>query len=617
MNLPSLDQLAAAAARTFRRFPLALSNALLGAAAAVAMFELTAPARSQMLGNVVLAAALGLPLFTALPLVAQKRRWSAPAGLALQGGAALLLLAYALSLPRGASDAPSHHMIRFMFLDAGLHFFVAFAPYAGRHEMNGFWHYNKSLFLRFLTALLYSTVLYAGLSLTMVTAQGLLGLHIDSKRYAQLWAIISGVFNTWVFLAGIPEDLDALETRTDYPAGLKVFTQYILLPLLGVYLLVLYAYEAKILIQWRWPKGMVSSPVIGFSITGVLALLLLWPIQDRLENPWIRTIARRFYLAILPLLAMLLLAVARRISEYGVTESRYVVAVLGAWLTGIAIYFLASRRKDIQIIPASLCLIAFAACFGPWGALGVSERSQTGRLRRLLASNHILVGDTIRAPDRTPSFEDVKQISAIVKYLSDVHGLARVERWLGAGAAGPATRRRDSLASASRYDRPQLAVRMMGIPFVGSWQGPGGTFFSLSADAQKPIPVTGYEHLIPSLYFYPPSAGGRTVVESVEVEGTRYALAFRQESSSLTVTRISGDPDSVRVDLTPRIAALLEASGPSSSAYDLKLDQVAVEDSSRSLKVRVYLIEVRGTKTGAARKLDQLRVEVLAGRRSE
>ena len=73
----------------------------------------------------------------------------------------------------------------------------------------------------------------------------------------------------------------------------------------------------------------------------------------------------------------------------------------------------------------------------------------------------------------------------------------------------------------------------------------------------------------------------------------------------------------MRVDLTPRVAALLEASGPSSSAYDLKLDQVAVEDSSRSLKVRVYLIEVRGTKTGAARKLDQLRVEVLAGRRSE
>jgi len=118
MNLPSLDQLAAAAARTFRRFPLALCDALLGAAAAVAMFELTAPARSPMLGNVVLAAALGLPLFTALPLVAHKRRWSAPAGLALQGGAALLLLAYALSLPRGASDAPSHHMIRFMFLDA-------------------------------------------------------------------------------------------------------------------------------------------------------------------------------------------------------------------------------------------------------------------------------------------------------------------------------------------------------------------------------------------------------------------------------------------------------------------------------------------------------------------
>src|SRR2546428_12564478 len=111
---------------------------------------------------------------------------------------------------------------------------------------------------------------------------------------------------------------------------------------------------------------------------------------------------------------------------------------------------------------------------------------------------------------------------------------------------------------------------MMGIPFVGSWQGPGGTFFSLSADAQKPIPVTGYEHLIPSLYFYAPSAGARTVVESVEVEGTRYALAFRQESSSLTVTRIGGDPHRGRVGPTPRAAAPPPASGPARPAHDPK-----------------------------------------------
>src|SRR2546428_5127706 len=117
---------------------------------------------------------------------------------------------------------------------------------------------------------------------------------------------------------------------------------------------------------------------------------------------------------------------------------------------------------------------------------------------------------------------------------------------------------------------------MMGIPFVGSWQGPGGTFFSLSADAQKPIPVTGYEHLIPSLYFYAPSAGARTVVESVEVEGTRYALAFRQESSSLTVTRIGGAPRSARDAHNPRLPAPLMTPGPTHPDYGMLSQRVTV-----------------------------------------
>jgi len=613
MKLPPLEQLAALAAGTIRRFPFALCDALVGAGAAVALFELGSGAHHQILGNLVLAAALGLPLFTALPLVAEQRRWPRPAGLAIQAGAAVLLLAYALSLPRDSSSESSIHIIRFLFLDAGLHFFVAFAPFAGRGEMNGFWQYNKALFLRFLTAVLYATVLYAGLALTLLTVHGLLGIHIAEKRYAELWALVTGVFQTWVFLAGVPQDLTALESRTDYPAGLKVFTQSILLPLLALYLLVLYVYEVKILVQWHWPKGLVSSPVIGFSITGVLALLLLWPIRDRVESPWIRVLARWFYLALLPLVAMLLLAIGRRISEYGITETRYVVAVLGAWLAGIAIYFLASRRKNIQIIPATLCLIAFAASVGPWGAFGVSERSQVGRLSRLLASNHILVGGRIRATERTPAFADLKEISAIVKYLADVHGLSAISGWFGERAAGTAASRRDSLASASRYEQPRLALQMMGIPFVTAWQSAGDTTFSLEADTHLPIRVKGYEHLIRSQYFNPPWAGNHTV----ELAEARYALAFHRETSTLTVTLLTGAPESVRVDLAPRVAAVLAEFGEQNSVSSLPPERLAVEDSSAHLRVRVYLINIQGTQTGAIRKLERLEVEILAGRRSE
>jgi hypothetical protein len=40
-------------------------------------------------------------------------------------------------------------------------------------------------------------------------------------------------------------------------------------------------------------------------------------------NEWIRTFTKRFFFALFPLIVLLILAVGRRVSEYGVTENRY------------------------------------------------------------------------------------------------------------------------------------------------------------------------------------------------------------------------------------------------------------------------------------------------------
>ena len=41
--------------------------------------------------------------------------------------------------------------------------------------------------------------------------------------------------NTFIFLAGVPKDLSALEKETSYPKGLKAFTQFVFLPLITLY----------------------------------------------------------------------------------------------------------------------------------------------------------------------------------------------------------------------------------------------------------------------------------------------------------------------------------------------------------------------------------------------
>ncbi len=106
-------------------------------------------------------------------------------------------------------------------------------------------------------------------------------MNIPGKRYVELWILINGMFMTLFFLAGIPPDLDSLDASTDYPKSIRIFAQHILFPLVIVYLVILYAYLAKILIVWDWPQGWVSKLILGFSATGILSLLLLHPIRDR------------------------------------------------------------------------------------------------------------------------------------------------------------------------------------------------------------------------------------------------------------------------------------------------------------------------------------------------
>src|SRR5690554_7276939 len=103
-----------------------------------------------------------------------------------------------------------------------------------------------------------------------------------------------GFFNTWFFLSGIPEKLDQSEGAYP-PKELKVFAQYILLPLLAVYLLILYGYGAKIVLIWDWPRGIVSYLIICVAVLGITTFLLLYP-YSRLEGTnWIKKSTLAFY----------------------------------------------------------------------------------------------------------------------------------------------------------------------------------------------------------------------------------------------------------------------------------------------------------------------------------
>ncbi|MCH6574797.1 MAG: DUF4153 domain-containing protein, partial [Bacteroidetes bacterium] len=195
-------------------------------------------------------ASLGLPLFTALAFYADKKLWEKTKSYLLQAAGAVLLAIYYFSLPENP-ESPEYHLQRFLLLAVSFHFLVAFIPFIGGKQIQGFWQYNKSLFLRFFTSALYSAVLYIGLTIALAAMDYLFGVDIIWKSYMKLWIVIASVFQTWVFLAGVPANLNALNDLQEYPRGLKVLAQYILLPLVALYFLILITYEFKIIFEWN------------------------------------------------------------------------------------------------------------------------------------------------------------------------------------------------------------------------------------------------------------------------------------------------------------------------------------------------------------------------------
>jgi hypothetical protein len=131
-------------------------------------------------------------------------------------------------------------------------------PYWNRDEMSAFCQYNNTLFLRFLTAVLFSAVLFIGLVIAMGSIDVLFNVDINEERYFQLFVVIAGIFNTWFFLSGIPGSLDSFNRVKEYPKGLKIFTQNILLPLVIIYVIILYLYTGKIILEWAWPEGLFA-----------------------------------------------------------------------------------------------------------------------------------------------------------------------------------------------------------------------------------------------------------------------------------------------------------------------------------------------------------------------
>ena len=222
-------------------------------------------------------------------------------------------------------------------------------------------------------ALLFASVALLAFYLIYLSVTEIFDLTPDSTHFISSVAAFA-----YILLA--PMIFFALHDRRDRVQSLSatgtMLLNAIITPALIIYTAILYLYAARIAVTWTLPKGMVAGMVFAFSIAAVTVKALQQYVTRR-RYDWFFD---RFSLIALPLLALFWIGTARRIGEYGVTESRFYLVLCGAVMTLCLLLFLSRRTgRYLTVSIAAFALFAAAAYIPPVSAERVSLRSQMRR----------------------------------------------------------------------------------------------------------------------------------------------------------------------------------------------------------------------------------------------
>lgn len=497
MKLPSLTNLINQAKETFIRFPLAIISSLLGALVMIKIIGFSPDyykENAQFWYNLAMTFSLALPLFIAISLFTEAKEFGMVKKYLFKFLAVGFLFLFYFSL---SNETDFYDVGRYFLYLIAFHLLVSFSPHIfnNRSSQVNFWDFNQTIFLRIILSGLYSVVLYGGLSIALLSFDKLFDMHIDGKRYMQLFLFIAGVFNTWFFCSGIPKF--SLQENLKFPKGLKIFTQYVLLPIIVIYVVILYLYLFKIILSWNLPVGWVSYLVIGFSTAGIFSLLIIYPLVDSKEIKWVRIFSRTFFISLIPQIVLLFLAISVRTNEYGITERRYYVYVLAFWLSVTTLLYVIGNFRNIKYIPISLFLISVLTSSGPWSAFNVSLNSQLNRLEDILKKNSILVEGKIIPADKSIDKDEVQDVRSILNFLIDRNKLSKIQPWFSDNLDSiNTTRANGKMVNGIYMSKDEQIMLKLGIKTESTEIFAKKKFLTVATKDTREIDVSDYEKLL-------------------------------------------------------------------------------------------------------------------------
>ena len=272
----------------------------------------------------------------------------------------------------------------------------------------------------FFITILYSLVLYLGTISIVFALEQLFDLNVSYTLYTDIWIFIAGFFSVTFFLGNVPAK-DALFDLTNYTKIYRFLFTIIIIPLLGIFTVILYAYFVKILIGGELPKGVIASLVLWY---GLISGVILFFVQPLLESNLIARWFRRLYpFALMIPVGMMFYSLYLRIAQYGITPPRYYSVLAGIWILGTLVYTIAHKKFIPQMLVLYGMILLFISAVGPLDAYKMTMRDQSSRFTKLLTTVDMLDEDGMIKPNSSLSEDEQKEVLSYIHYAEDIECL--------------------------------------------------------------------------------------------------------------------------------------------------------------------------------------------------
>lgn len=173
----------------------------------------------------------------------------------------------------------------------------------------------------------------------------------------------------------------------------RVVLNYIAMPLLLIYTLILYTYIVSTVISWEMPVNSFSYLVSFYLIVSLLTIYLLkgYETHRNVFEVWIHKSLGYFAVSLVIPTICMLYGMFVRIAYYGVTVPRYYILLLGFFaLFALSMLFFLGKRAQSALVISFICVL-LASGFGYFSASEVTFRSQVAQLTTIMGGDIALV----------------------------------------------------------------------------------------------------------------------------------------------------------------------------------------------------------------------------------